>query len=495
MNGTLETFATETLSGRVRMANAGPLRRNARYVLYWMITARRPHYNFGLERAIGWARLLNQPLIVLEALRVDYPWASDRLHRFVIDGMSANADRFRSTPITYFPYVEPERDAGRGLLERLGQEASLVVTDEFPCFFIPRMVARAASLLDVRLEVVDSNGLLPIHLADRPFTAAVHFRRFMQKHLREALLTWPQADPLRGARLPRIDLPADVRRKWKAASPSLLKGDPRALRRLPIDHDVPAVELRGGARVGRRALQGFVRQRLARYHHAHNHPDDRGTSRLSPYLHFGHLSAHEIFDAVMKHERWSARQLSTRPNGRREGWWNVGPGAEAFLDQFVVWRELGFNTCTKRPEDFNLFEGLPAWALATLHDHEEDERPYVYTKEQFERGETHDPLWNAAQREMRQTGWFHNYMRMLWGKKILEWSRTPREALKTMEGIMNRWSLDGRDPNAYSGYFWTLGRYDRPWPERPIYGKVRSMSSASTVKKVRVREYLKGIRD
>jgi deoxyribodipyrimidine photo-lyase len=280
-------------------------------------------------------------------------------------------------------------------------------------------------------------------------------------------------------------------RRWPQASSRLLADVPRGVRRLPIDHEVPAVtEFRGGFVEGRRALTSFVRRRLARYHDAHNHPDDRGTSRLSPYLHFGHLAAHEVFDAVMEQERWTARRLAERATGRRDGWWGVEPGAEAFLDQLVVWRELALNTCAQCPDDYDAFDSLPAWALKTLAEHETDSRAAVYTREEFEAAATHDPLWNAAQRELRERGWFHNYMRMLWGKKILEWSASPREALETMIHIMNRWSLDGRDPNSYAGYFWTLGRYDRPWPEREIYGKVRSMSSAQTKRKVRAAEYL-----
>jgi deoxyribodipyrimidine photo-lyase len=193
----------------------------------------------------------------------------------------------------------------------------------------------------------------------------------------------------------------------------------------------------------------------------------------------------------MRHEGWSLGKLSAKATGSREGWWGVSPGAEAYLDQLLVWRELAFNTAARRPDTYDSYDSLPAWALATLADHAGDVRPFAYSRDQLEAAETHDPLWNAAQREMRRDGWFHNYMRMLWGKKILEWSASPRDALATMIHLMNRWSLDGRDPNSYAGYLWTLGRYDRPWPERQIYGKVRSMSSERTARKVRVREYLK----
>jgi len=285
-------------------------------------------------------------------------------------------------------------------------------------------------------------------------------------------------------------LQPDVVDHWPPASPELLEGKGSALEELPIDHTVPAVPTAGGFEAARRALAAFVRDRLASYRDGHNHPDDQATSRLSPYLHFGHVSAHEVFEAVMRHERWTLGRLGPRATGMREGWWGVGASAEAFLDQLVVWRELSFNTCHRRPDDYFRYESLPAWALTTLAAHAGDPRPFHYDHSAFEQARTHDPLWNAAQSEMVRDGWMHNYMRMLWGKKILEWTTSPQEALETMIALMNRWSLDGRDPNSYAGYMWTLGKYDRPWPELPIYGAVRSMSSDRAASKVRLKHYL-----
>ena len=164
---------------------------------------------------------------------------------------------------------------------------------------------------------------------------------------------------------------------------------------------------------------------------------------------------------------------------------------EAFLDELVTWRELGFNYCAKRPAEYDRYESLPHWARATLAAHARDPRPHRYDLGALERGRTHDPVWNAAQNQLLQEGWFHNSMRMLWGKKILEWSPTPQDALQAMIHLMNRHSLDGRDPNSYSGIFWTLGRYDRAWgPERPIFGKIRYMSSANTARKLRLARYV-----
>jgi deoxyribodipyrimidine photo-lyase len=198
-----------------------------------------------------------------------------------------------------------------------------------------------------------------------------------------------------------------------------------------------------------------------------------------------------VFAAVMTAEKWTTRKLGGRAGGKREGWWGTRPGAEAFLDQLLTWRELGINMCATRPDDYDKYPSLPEWARTTLNRHRRDRRRRVYTLREFEAARTHDPVWNAAQRQLTRDGWMHNYLRMLWGKKILEWTPAPEDAIEVMTEIMNKHALDGRDPNSYAGYFWTLGRYDRPWaPERPIFGTVRYMSSENTVKKLRMKRFL-----
>jgi deoxyribodipyrimidine photo-lyase len=457
-----------------------------------MIAARRARWNFALDRAIAWAKTLGKPLLVLEALRIGYPWASDRLRRFILAGMADNAQAFDAQPALYFPYVERAEGEGKGLLQALAQSACVVVTDEFPSFFLPRMVSAAAQRLEVALEVVDGNGLLPLSAADRGYTSAFDFRRFLQRELPRHASESPRPDPFAGVDLPHLDAPpGDVEKRWERASPALLAGSAEALAALPIDHSVPPVAMQGGSRAAERALHCFVADRLARYADQRSDPDADATSRLSPYLHFGHVAAHQVFAAIAERERWSGEFRRRDDSGSREGWWGMSAAAEAFLDEFVTWRELAYDTCAHRPTDYDRYESLPNWALETLDRHRSDTRPHLYTHAEFEAAATHDPLWNAAQRQLLREGWFHNRMRMLWAKKILEWSCSPEEALATMTAIMDRWSLDGRNPNSYAGYMWTLGRYDRPWPERAVYGKVRAMSSESTRRKAAVEEYLR----
>jgi deoxyribodipyrimidine photo-lyase len=452
-----------------------------------MTTARRTRFNFGLQRAVETANALGKPLLVLEALRAGYPHASDRFHSFVIDGMRDNAAACATSRAQYVPYLEPTPGAGKGLLEALAAQAAAVITDWYPAFFLPRMLRAAAARAPVRMEAVDGNGLIPVSAHGRAFPTARGYRAFMQRTLRQHLVEFPLESPLAALQHEGAALPADVSSRWPAAD--LRQSNAALLADLPIDHSVKVVAVRGGAGAARACLDDFLDHKLARYAERGNHPDDDCTSRLSPYLHFGHVGAHDVFSALMTRERWTSRKLAKGAGGAREGWWNVSPGAEQFLDQLVVWRELAFNGCAWT-EDFLAFHTLPAWARATLDAHRDDPRPHLYRRAELDAAATHDPVWNAAQTELRDTGWFHGYLRMVWGKKILEWSPQPEDALGHMQALMDRYSLDGRDPVSLLNYGWVLGRYDRPWFERPIFGTVRYMTSESAKRKLRMKQYL-----
>ena len=487
--------ATEALSGsaipsdRVRQANELHVRADGDFVLYWMTAFRRTRYNFALQRAVEWANHLAKPLLVLEPLRVDYPWASDRFHRFIIDGMADNAAAFAGAGVTYYPYVEPTPRAGKGLLHALAARACVVVADDYPGFFLPAALRTAAAGVDVAVEAVDSNGLHALRAPGRAFDTAYAFRRWLQNNILEDLVMMPAADPLGSIPARRATIPAGLLERWPAANEDQL-ADLR-LEMLPIDHAVPAVATRGGSTVAAMRLAAFVERGLPRYGEQRNRPDQRGaSSKLSPYLHFGNISMQEVFSAIAHAEEWSPDRVGSGRRGKRTGFWGMSAGAEAFLDQLITWRELGFNFCTYR-DDYDGYESLPDWAARTLAAHESDPRPHIYDLDQLEYGETHDDLWNAAQTQLVREGVIHNYPRMIWGKRILEWTPSPRQALDVMIHLNNKYAIDGRDPSSYSGIFWTLGRYDRPWgPERPIFGTVRYMSSANTRRKLNLDEYL-----
>jgi len=477
---------------RITRRNSRPLKKDGQYVVYWMIAQRRTRWNFALQHAVRMAESLQKPLVIFEALRCNYEWASDRIHRFVLQGMAENQKRVEETSAFYFPYVEPEAGHGKSLLSELARPACAVVTDEFPSFFLPRMLHAAGQKIEVTLESVDSNGLLPMTAGhEKIFTVAHSFRRFLQKTLPLHCLDLPEPDPLAGANLPELSgLPKSAISRWASAEPALLEASAESLSSLPIDHSIGAGLAEGGSANAERRLETFLTDGLPVYADRRNDPESDAASGLSPYLHFGHIASHEIFARLIQREGWTPKKLATKPNGSREGWWGMSSEAESFLDELVTWRELGYNMCSQR-DDYYQYESLPEWARVTLEEHESDPRPHAYPLEQLESADTHDELWNAAQRQLLREGRMHNYLRMLWGKKILEWSLHPREALRSLIQLNNRYALDGRNPNSYSGIFWCLGRYDRAWgPERPIFGKVRYMSSESTARKLNVKNYL-----
>jgi len=475
----------------VRALNEAPVK-DGHYVLHWMVGFRRPRWNFALQHAAQQANELGKPLVIFEALRTGYPWASDRLHRFILDGMRAHREYLAKKHVVYFPYVEPEHGAGGGLLAALAEQACLVVSDDYPAFFIPDMQRAAASKIGARLEVVDSNGLLPLRAAEKVFARAFDFRRFLQKALPDHLDELPDEDPLSGLPEPPASLGTELRArltvKWPEATEAALVGE--TIASLPIDHDVPPVDFEGGFVAGEQRMFDFLDGAFERYAEDRNHPDEDAASGLSPWLHFGHVSTHQIFHEISQNEGWSRDRLAEKAKGAREGWWGMGQNAESFLDELVTWREVGFNMCAHDP-NYDRYESLPGWASQSLGEHETDPREHLYSIEQLAAAETHDPVWNAAQTELTTTGRLQNYLRMLWGKRILEWTPNARDALAAMIELNNKYAVDGRDPNSYSGIFWVLGRYDRAWgPERPIFGKIRYMSSANTLRKLRMSDYM-----
>jgi len=477
-------------TNRVRVLNEGPLRFEADYVLYWMVAQRRLVWNFALQRAVALAAERRRPLLILEALRTDYPWASDRHHAFLLEGMREHEEALRNSGVGYYPYVEPKPDAGSGLLGALAARAVCVVTDDHPGFFYPRMLESAAKQVDLAMDAVDSCGILPLAQSEKAVARAHDFRRHLQRELSTPLREFPLADPLRGADLVpfRMEL-KQIEKRWPRLSSE--ESIDSLLSALPIDHSVARVaNRRGGTKAARRALRDFLETKLDRYVQDRNQPELRACSRLSAHLHYGYIASHEIFTALAEREAWNFSRVSGQSTGARSGWWGMSEGAEAFLDQLITWREVGFNAA-RFLKDYREYDSLPDWARATLQEHENDPRPYSYTLKEFEEARTHDPLWNAAQTQLVRKGEIHNYLRMLWGKKILHWSFSPREALETMLQLNDKYALDGRDPNSISGIFWVLGRYDRAWgPEREVFGKVRYMSCKNTARKLRVKEYL-----
>jgi len=337
---------------------------------------------------------------------------------------------------------------------------ALVIGDENPMREPERWRVMAAQKLGVPLWTVDSDVIVPSHMIEKEQYAAFHIRRKLDAQLdrfltksanRTARVKWRAR-----AGLQSLSLDTDITEGW------------------PLNRDVgPVSTFKGGSKEAMRLLREFTQNKLAHYAQRRNHPELDGTSRLSPYLHFGHISTLTVALAV---------RSADVPREQKE----------SFLSELLVWRELAVNFVRHNP-NYDNFESGEKWAHRTLAEHAQDLRPYLYSQRQLDAAETHDALWNAAQRQMVTGGWMHNYMRMYWGKKILEWSRTPEEALATMIHLHDRYALDGQDPNTYANILWCFGLHDRPWPERPVYGSVRSMSRAGMDRKTDVAAYLEEI--
>jgi deoxyribodipyrimidine photo-lyase len=387
------------LAVRVRECNDAPSR-TSHYVLYWMIATRRLTFNFALDRALEHCRDLSKPLLIFEPLRCGYRWASDRMHRFVFDGMADNAAACEKGGVSYFPYIEPSAGAGSGLLEALARDACVVVTDDYPCFFLPRMVAAAGKKLPVRLEAVDSNGMLPLRAANQIFSTAYSFRRWLQKTIPAHIEANPRAAPLFNLQLrERAVIPKAVAARWRCVDEALLAGGNELSTALPIDHAVKPPAIRGGSVAAKKRMKEFFDRGLGDYDEKRNQPELDVASGLSPYLHFGHISVHEVFAEVVRREKWKPEKLSVRADGSRAGWWNMSAPAESFLDELITWREVGYNF-SSHSNTYDRFESLPSWALKTLQQHAGDEREPVYSMEELESARTYDPLWNAAQMQL-----------------------------------------------------------------------------------------------
>lgn len=478
-------------SHRIFWHNKAEINESGEFILYWMQINRRFHYNFAMEYAVSWANKLNRPLIILESLVSDYPWASDRFHAFFMEGMQEHRQDTVAGKVIYYPYLEEKTGESFRLTEALAQKACLLVTDEFPVFIMRQRNRRLPTIWEIPYCTVDSNGLIPLGLTKKAPYSAYQFRRIMQQHFVEAFTNPPKENPLKNLKNPisKPDL-REFQSNWPDAGERLFNIKD-FISQLNIDHEVKALNIGGTRKAALSKLKHFVNQKLKYYADKRNDPDYDATSNLSPWLHFGLISEYEIVKMVLAQQPagWDIGQIVNQ-NGKNAGFFGGYEYIEKYLDELITWRETGFHYCHHTP-DFNKFESLPRWALQTLEEHSDDAREYIYSLNEFEKASTHDPVWNAAQRQLVREGYIHNYLRMIWGKKIFEWTSHPEEALEIMIHLNNKYAIDGRDPNSYTGIFWVLGRFDRPWFERPVFGKIRYMSSESAGKKVKMNEYLK----
>jgi len=460
------------------------------YVLYWMQINRRFEYNYALDYAIAWANKLNKPLLVYEGLSIEYPWACDRFHSFLMQGMKENLDFAKDQNLNYYSFLETERGEGKGLFYNLAKDACTVISDEYPVFIIKEHNNRVADKIDVPYITIDSNGIIPLGVTEKDPYSAYLFRKTMQKHFLEGFTNPPEKDAFSKLQnKSNIELSDNFLSKYPKADDAL--NDIEAtIKKLDINHDVGTIDMNGTRKSALGKMGQFIGHSLLEYDEKRNHPDEKKTSGLSPWLHFGKISEYEVVKTVLDHQPndWSLDDLT--PNGgKNSGFFNGDDNIQSFLDEIITWREVGFHFA-HHIDNYDEYESLPNWAKKTMEEHKDDKREYVYSLEEFEYSKTHDELWNAAQTQLREEGIIHNYLRMLWGKKVIEWTPDHKTALSYLIELNNKYAIDGRDPNSYSGIFWCFGRFDRAWQERDVFGKLRYMTSQSTRKKVRLNQYL-----
>jgi deoxyribodipyrimidine photo-lyase len=450
---------------RVRQLNKANLKPDRKYVLYWAQMNRRVDSNHALLYAVEIANSLKLPVLYYERLTCSYPYASDRLHTFILQGVPENAKRAKKAGLGYC------FDLRKGHVDRddtvftLASDAAALITDDFPTFVTPQNNARIGQRLDIPYFVVDSSCIVPMSKFEKREYAAYTIRPKIHRFLPQCL---KPADPLK------------VNRRFDGTLPGFhVEVTANNIRSLvaecEIDHAVKPCETVGGRLAAEKALDTFLEQNLRRYAKERNEPSAHATSGMSPYLHFGNISSLEI---AMKVKAYAQEHHLI---------------AEEYLEELIVRRELAFNYSrfVDNPESL---DNLPDWVQQTMSKHAPDRREHVYKREQFERAETADALWNASQKELLLRGKIHGYYRMYWGKKIIEWSATYRDAAETMIYLHDRYALDGRDPNTYTNILWCFGLHDRPWGERPIFGSLRYMSLDGMKRKTRWQAYIDEIR-
>jgi deoxyribodipyrimidine photo-lyase len=436
---------------RITMRRPGDPAPAGKTVVYWMQHAQRVGDNPALEAAIAAANALRLPVTVLFVIDPRFPSANQRHFHFMLQGLAELPDECRRRGVGLAVRIASDASEVERACDVLG--AVLVVGDENPVRETEQWRRRVAAGLRVPFWTVDADVIVPTALLEKEQYSAGTIRPRIERQREWFLKAVGETTPVVRIEPGLVDLPA--------------------LDALSVDRRVGPGTAVGGRRAAVTRLREFARRQLDGYATRRNHPEADGTSRLSPYLHFGQIGPREVALAV----RDADAPLADR---------------QAFLEEFIVRRELAVNFVRFNPA-YDRLECATPWARQTLDLHRGDPRDYIYSEREFEQAETHDPLWNAAQRQMVDTGWMHGYVRMYWAKKILEWTPSPEDAMAIAIALNDRYQLDGRDPNGYAGIAWAVaGKHDRAWgPERPVYGTIRYMSLASTGRKFDSKAYIR----
>jgi len=457
-------YVRDQLAQRSARVNEMRLVPEGDIVLYLMQSTQRIHENWALRYATIEADRLNRPLLIVHELDSDYEHASDRMHTFALQGARDAARDAEAMGYTFRFLLRRRRGEPSRIVERVAARACLIVTDAYPTGGMAQRTARLAQNAPCRVVAVDSVGVIPAAMLPREEYAARTIRPKLAK-LRDIALE-PVLD-----RPPRRELPSALLASFAIDAVDIARADIAGeVARCEVDRTVAPAAIEGGTRAGRARLSRFVSTGLQQYRTRRADPTDPdGSSRLSPYLRYGHLSAAEVARTALAHA--------------------PAAEAEAFLDEMITWRELSLNFCLHNPAHGSL-AALPAWVHRSMAEHERDRRDTLYTRDQLANAGTGEPLWNAGQRELLATGQMHNAVRMLWGKSVLLWTDRYADALSHLIWLNDRYALDGRDPNSYSNILWCFGKFDRPFATRPVWGTIRPMSLGRAKAKFDVAAYV-----
>lgn len=446
---------------RIRLLNDEAPDSSGKYVLYWMQQSQRAHANPALEYAVRLANEQGQGVVVCFGLTANYPEANRRHFAFMLEGLAETAKSLHERGIKF---VAKKGEPNQVALT-FARQASVVVCD---CGYLRhqrRWRRQVAAKAKKRVIQVEGDTVVPVKaVSDKREYAARTIRPKINKLQENYFKALREAEPRKSSLPLKIKTEIDLRQTEAA------------LVQLQCDDDVDrSNRFVGGTSMARRRLKRFIVKHLKGYGSGRNDPGAPRCSEMSPYLHFGQISPVEI-----------ALKINAATSGTRDD-------KQAFLEELIVRRELAVNFVYFE-SDYDSYKCLPRWAKETLEKHRNDPRPFRYTRDQMELAETHDRVWNAAMKEMRITGYMHNYMRMYWGKKILEWTNTPEYAYSTVLYLNNKYFIDGRDPNSYANVAWLFGLHDRPWKERPVFGTVRYMSEDGLRRKFNVDAYIQRVK-
>ncbi len=416
-------------------------------VLYWMQASARAEENLALNYAIEKANEYNLPVVVYFRLVDDYPEANFRHYQFLIQGLKEVHQKLTELGIKFVI----DRSNNWNKLGQLAEKARILVGDRGYLKIQRQWYKEVKELVKCPYHQVEGNVVVPVETASGKEEYAAWTLR---KKIKPEIGDWLKVD---------LSRPKLKHRNEKLPEFNL------DINKLDLDAGIPPADnFIGGTDEAKELFKDFLKNKLDKYADLRNHPELDYQSEMSPYLHFGQISP-----------IWLAKQV----------WQTDSPGKEDFLEELIIRRELAINFVYYNP-DYDNYDCLPGWAKKTLNKHADDDRPVVYSRKELEKAETEDKYWNAAQMEMVKTGKMHNYMRMYWGKKILEWTENPKEAFKTCLYLNNKYELDGRDPNSFAGVAWIFGKHDRPWQERPIYGTTRYMTSSGLERKYEMEKYV-----